>query len=55
MLEYFIDEDMKQRFRIKGENGEIIVSSEAYANEYNAKRGYADLVAIIERIEHGDC
>lgn len=41
--EYFIDRAGKHRFRVKGRNGEIIVSSQGYVSRYNAERGFAAL------------
>lgn len=35
------------RYRITGKNGEILVTSEPYANRQNAKRGFAHLQKII--------
>lgn len=45
--EYFVDRGGKHRFRVKGRNGEIIVTSEGYASAYNAKRGFEALSAAV--------
>jgi uncharacterized protein YegP (UPF0339 family) len=47
MIEYFLDDDSKNRFRVKGRNGEIVATSEAYANQSNAERGVDDLYLIL--------
>lgn len=39
MIEYFTDKGGHWRYRVKGENGEKLVTSEAYASKFNAKRG----------------
>lgn len=40
-------------FHIKGANGEIMMVSEAYDSESNAKRGFKDLALAIEEIRKG--
>lgn len=47
--EYFIDKAGKHRFRVKGENGEIIVSSQGYASKFNAEHGFQALLAACFR------
>lgn len=47
MIQYFEDRGGKWRFRVKGVNGEIIVTSEAYSSKANAVRGFRDLRATI--------
>lgn len=39
MIEYFQDISGHWRFRVKGRNGEIVASSEAYSSKSNAERG----------------
>lgn len=46
-IEYFQDTAGKDRFRIKGGNGEIVATSEPYTNLSNAKRGVNDLYFIL--------
>jgi uncharacterized protein YegP (UPF0339 family) len=43
MVDIFSDAAGEYRYRLKGDNGEIMASSEAYTNEYDAKRGAGDL------------
>lgn len=43
MIEYFTDRAGRHRFRVKGANGEIIVSSQGYASKFNAERGFEAL------------
>lgn len=47
MIEIFQDEAGEWRFRIKGRNGEIMATSEGYAREADALRGYSDLSRFI--------
>jgi uncharacterized protein YegP (UPF0339 family) len=47
MIEYFLDDDEKHRFRVKGLNSEKVATSEPYANLSNAKRGVTDLYLIL--------
>lgn len=50
-IEFFIDAEGKDRFRIVGGNGEIVVTSEAYDSKSNAQRGVDDLTAILTSSE----
>lgn len=47
MFEIFQDEAGEWRFRIKGANGEIVMTSEGYSNHAGARRGFMDLRHII--------
>lgn len=44
MIEIFESKD-GWRYRVKGANGEILASSEAYTREVDAERGALDLAA----------
>jgi len=46
-VEVFEDEKGDFRFRVKGGNGEIIVTSEGYTRKHDATRGFATLIDII--------
>lgn len=46
-IEVFSDAGDAYRVRIRGGNGEIMLSSEAYANESNARRAATDFAAIV--------
>lgn len=46
-IEEFQDENGEWRFRIKGDNGEIVAVSEGYTTEASARRGSEDLKAIL--------
>lgn len=46
-VEYFEDEAGEYRFRIKGGNGEKMVTSEGYTRKADAKRGFRDLMNAI--------
>ena len=53
-LEFFEDESttsQRYRFRIRGGNGEIVFTSEGYDNKYNARRGFFDLVRIVNEVK----
>jgi uncharacterized protein YegP (UPF0339 family) len=43
MVDLFEDEGGEWRYRIKGENGEPMVTSEGYPTKTGARRGYIDL------------
>lgn len=47
-IEVFQSEDSQWRFRIKGNNGEIVASSESYSVESSAHRGARTLKRILE-------
>jgi uncharacterized protein YegP (UPF0339 family) len=47
VTEYFTDRAGKWRYRVKGKNGEKLVTSEPYASKSNAVRGYGDLRAAV--------
>lgn len=48
MVEVYQDPEGGWRFRVKGANGEIVASGEAYSSESNAKRGVQTLRNIME-------
>lgn len=48
-VEYGRDERGEVRFRVKGDNGEIVVTSEGYATEGNARRGLSTLKRILDK------
>lgn len=45
--DYFTDRAGKHRFRVVGENGEKVITSQGYASRFNAERGFATLKRII--------
>jgi uncharacterized protein YegP (UPF0339 family) len=47
MIEFFEDEAGGHRFRVKGRNGEIIVTSESYTRHSDAVRGLLGLCRAI--------
>lgn len=47
MTEYFEDQAGEWRYRVKGENGETLVTSEGYRDQTDAKRGYDALERIL--------
>lgn len=47
-VEVFQSEDDQWRFRIKGDNGEIVAASEGYVSETNASRGAKNLKRILD-------
>ena len=49
MVDYYQDKAGGWRFRVKGENGEIQCTSEAYASKSNARRGVRDLKETLNR------
>lgn len=49
MTELFQDEDGQWRYRVKGLNGEKMVTSEPYDSKANAARGLEDLRAVLRR------
>ena len=49
MFEIFKDSAGKWRYRIKGGNGEIMVTSEAYTRDVDAVRGVHDLMELFEK------
>lgn len=49
MIEYFLDEAQRNRFRVKGSNGEIVSTSEPYSSRQHAQRGVMDLTRILMR------
>lgn len=51
MVEYFEDQAGQWRYRVKGENGEPMVTSEGHRDRTDAERGYAALERAIAR-EH---
>jgi uncharacterized protein YegP (UPF0339 family) len=48
MLEFFVDAAGETRYRIKGKNGEIMVTSEGYRDKTDAQRGFNDLAAFMD-------
>lgn len=46
-FEIFRDADGEFRFRLKAANGEVLMQSEAYTNETDARRGVVDLIANV--------
>lgn len=46
-FEVFEDVAGEWRWRVKGNNGKIVTSSEGYATKFNAERGVEDLRAIV--------
>jgi uncharacterized protein YegP (UPF0339 family) len=48
-IEYCRDADDRIRFRVKGDNGEIVVTSEGYETEGNARRGLSTLKRILSK------
>lgn len=53
MTEIFEDEKGEWRFRVKGKNGEPIVTSEGYTTPGDAERGLATLRRVL-RDTNGD-
>lgn len=49
LFDFFEDEAGEARYRIKGKNGEPMVTSEGYSNATNAKRGAVDLMVRIQQ------
>lgn len=49
-LEFFKDSDDRDRFRVVGGNGEVMMSSEGYESKSNAVRGYLSLKDAINEI-----
>jgi hypothetical protein len=47
MVEYFTDEAGGHRYRIRGRNGEPMVTSEGYTTARDARRGYEDLRTLL--------
>lgn len=47
MIEYKLDEAGEFRYRIKGENGEPMATSEGYTLSGDSVRGFQDLKAVI--------
>lgn len=47
MIEVFEDAAKEFRYRVKGRNGEPMVTSEGYSTRSNAHRGYQDLVQLL--------
>jgi uncharacterized protein YegP (UPF0339 family) len=50
MVTYFQDGQDQWRFRVKGKNGEIVVTSEGYTRKRDAVRGFMTLQDIMEEI-----
>lgn len=50
MPEIFEDEAGGWRYRVKGLNGEIMVTSEAYTRESDARRGFVQLRKLFRRM-----
>lgn len=48
LVEFFEDEAGGHRFRIVGRNREIVATSESYTRPAGAKRGFLDLVHLID-------
>jgi uncharacterized protein YegP (UPF0339 family) len=48
MLEFFVDEAGETRYRIKGRNGEPMVTSEGYRDATDAKRGFNDFAKLMD-------
>ena len=48
MREFYQDRRGKWRFRVKGKNGEKLLTSEQYASRGNAVRGYQDLKKVMD-------
>lgn len=53
MIEYFLDTEGKDRFRVKGGNGEIVATSEPYTSVDHAHRGVRDLYMILLKVLGG--
>lgn len=47
MFTLFQDENDEWRYRIKGKNGEILVTSEGYTTQRDASRGLGDLADVV--------
>lgn len=50
MIEYFIGKDGQWYFRLKGLNGETVVTSEGYTRKRDAKRGAQTLREMIKQM-----
>ena len=50
LVEFFVDEAGDHRFRIRGRNHEIVVTSEGYTRKTSAVRGLLTLVHLIDVI-----
>jgi uncharacterized protein YegP (UPF0339 family) len=48
-FEVFQDQDQEWRWRLRASNGEILATSESYTREADAKRGIADMTAVVLR------
>lgn len=47
IVEIFTDTAGESRYRIKGDNGEQLVTSEGYSRPTDARRGFQDLIRTI--------
>jgi uncharacterized protein YegP (UPF0339 family) len=47
VIEVYPDEGGEWRYRVKGNNGQIVAVSEGYGDRYQAERGVHDLVSIV--------
>lgn len=50
MIEIFKDKAGEYRYRIKGANGEVMVSSEGYTRKADALRGVHDLMRVLQTV-----
>jgi len=53
-IEFFADRREKWRFRLKAPNGEIMLSSQAYASKYGAQEGFRSLASFFGAIKIED-
>lgn len=51
MIEIFEDAGGKWRFRVKGKNGEKVVTSQGYTRKGDAARAFRDLKAIVAELD----
>jgi uncharacterized protein YegP (UPF0339 family) len=54
MVEYFKDEAGEWRYRVKGKNGENMVTSEGYTRRRDAVRGFDDLSRVMRELDDGE-
>ena len=54
MFEIFRDKAGQFRYRVKGSNGEIVATSEAYTRRRDAERGFDDLRRLIAGMSKPD-
>lgn len=47
IVHFFEDEAGEHRYQLKGDNGEVMATSEGYTTPADAERGHRDLVANV--------